>query len=60
VVEGIARKEVRPWRVIAEEASREYDAARMIKLIEELNQALQEQGLISPAEKDSTTERKSA
>lgn len=39
------RKPLRPWRIIAEEASHECDPARMIVLIQELNQALQEQGL---------------
>ena len=46
MVPTFARKPVRPWRIIAEEASHEFDADRMIQLIEELNQALQEQGLV--------------
>jgi hypothetical protein len=44
-------KPLRPWRVIAEEASREFDPARMLALIQELNQALQEQGMLDPADK---------
>jgi hypothetical protein len=35
----------RPWRVVAEEVSREQDPARLTKLVEELNQALDEQGI---------------
>lgn len=35
----------RPWRVVAEEASREYDTGKMAELMRELNQAFEEQGL---------------
>ena len=35
----------RPWRVIAEEATREVDVRKMVDLIRELNQALDEQGV---------------
>ena len=52
------RKPIRSWRIIAEEASRECDPARMIVLIQELNQALQEQGAVSPD--DSRPESKTA
>jgi hypothetical protein len=38
-------KPPRPWRVVAEEASHEYDPQKMALLMRELNQALQEQGL---------------
>ncbi len=38
-------KPARPWRDIAQEASQEPDPARMLRLIQELNQALDEQGL---------------
>jgi hypothetical protein len=41
-------KPVRPWRVVAEEASHEYDPRKMADLIRELNQAIQEQGLTGP------------
>jgi hypothetical protein len=34
----------RPWRVIAEELSRETNQARVLELSRELNQALKEQG----------------
>ena len=36
-------KPTRPWRVVAEEASQEYDPKKMADLMQELNQALQEQ-----------------
>jgi hypothetical protein len=38
-------KPARPWRVVAEEASREYDPIKLAGLVRELNQALQKQGL---------------
>lgn len=41
-----AQKRARPWRVVAEEASHEYDPAKMVELMKELNQALEEQGLL--------------
>lgn len=41
-----AQKPARPWRVVAEEASHEYDPAKMVELMKELNQALEEQGLL--------------
>jgi len=56
--EMLIRKTVRPWRVIAEEASREYDPARMIVLIQELNQALEEQGLLDTS--NTVPEKKTA
>ena len=43
-----APKPVLPWRVIAEEASREYDPLKMADLMLELNQALEEQCVIEP------------
>ena len=43
--ESSISKPARPWRVVAEEASHEYDPIRMADLMRELNQALQEQGL---------------
>lgn len=56
--ETITRRPARPWRIIAEEASHEYDPARMLALIQELNQALEEQGLLHA--NDTVTERKTA
>jgi hypothetical protein len=35
----------RRWKVIAEEASREYDTKKMAELMSELNRALDEQGI---------------
>lgn len=45
-------KPARPWRVIAEEASQEYDANRMAELMLELNQAFDEQGVTSSGNTD--------
>jgi hypothetical protein len=53
-----ASRTVRPWRVIAEEASREFDPERMIALIRELNQALEEQGILDQPE--AAAEKKTA
>jgi hypothetical protein len=39
-------KPARPWRVIAEEASHEFDSRKMADLLRELNQALEEQGVL--------------
>lgn len=44
-------KPTRPWRVIAEQASHEFDSNKMADLLRELNQALEEQeaiGLAAP------------
>jgi len=38
-------KPARPWRVVAEEASHEYDPVKMSELMQELNRALEEQGI---------------
>ena len=38
-------KPSRPWRIVAEEASHEYDPKRMADLMQELDQALREQGV---------------
>jgi hypothetical protein len=43
----------RPWRVIAEEAYYEPDPERMLELITELNQALDEQ-ILSPVSRGTT------
>ncbi|HEV2469284.1 MAG TPA: hypothetical protein VGS78_08820 [Candidatus Sulfotelmatobacter sp.] len=47
----------RPWRVIAEEASREYDPRKMAELMRELDRAIEEQILNKPGAR---TEKKSA
>ena len=39
-------KPARPWRQIAEEASQEFNSERMLELMRELNQALEEQGMV--------------
>lgn len=46
----ISSSPARPWRVIAEEASHEFDPRKMAALLQELNQALeeQEQGIFKP------------
>jgi len=50
-------KPARPWRVIAEQVSHEFDSKKMPDLLQELNQALEEQGVLAPVatsqEKDS-------
>jgi formate-dependent nitrite reductase cytochrome c552 subunit len=38
-------RQVRPWKVIAEEVCHEQDSAKLNKLVAELNQALDEQGI---------------
>lgn len=38
-------KPPRPWRVIAEEASHEFDPKKMAELMQELNRAMEEQGI---------------
>jgi hypothetical protein len=42
-----ASKASRPWRVIADEVKLENDPAPLLKLVEELNRAMAEQGLES-------------
>ncbi|HKT86932.1 MAG TPA: hypothetical protein VJQ59_00755 [Candidatus Sulfotelmatobacter sp.] len=44
--ENPAPKPARPWRQIAEEASQEFNTERMLELMRELNQALEEQGMV--------------
>jgi hypothetical protein len=43
VTDDPGSKTPRPWRVIAEEASREYDPRKMAELMRELDRALEEQ-----------------
>ena len=38
-------RRVRPWKIVAEEASHEQDPAKLANLVAELNQALDEQGI---------------
>lgn len=47
----------RPWKVIAEEVSHEQNPVKLTKLLEELNRALDEQGIAKPvgkAQRDGT------
>jgi len=44
-VQSSISKPARRWRVVAEEASHEYDPIKLADLMRELDQALQEQGL---------------
>jgi hypothetical protein len=38
--------ETRPWRVIAAEIAQEKDSEKMLELVRELDQALEEQGMV--------------
>ena len=51
-------KPARPWRVIAEQASHEFDSRKMADLLRELNQALVEQKVLGSS--GSGQEKKSA
>ena len=51
-------KPARPWRVIAEEASHEFDSRKMADLLRELNQALDEQRVLGSG--GQSPEKKSA
>jgi len=42
------QKIARPWRVVAAEASQEMDSQQLLTLLEELNQALEQQGIVKP------------
>ncbi len=44
MLDGPEPKPARPWRVIAEEASHEYDPKKMADLMRELNQAWRNRG----------------
>jgi len=39
----------RPWNIVAEEVSHEQDPTKLTKLVAELNQALDEQGIGKPS-----------
>ena len=43
-------KPARPWRVVAEQASHEFDSRKMADLLRELNQALVEQKVLRSGE----------
>jgi uncharacterized protein (DUF1778 family) len=43
------RKPARPWRVVAEEAAHELDPKKMVELMRELNQALDEEEALKRA-----------
>ena len=51
------RPPARPWRIIAAEISQEHDSKKMAELVQELDRAMQEQGLVKP---NNGNERKSA
>jgi hypothetical protein len=36
----------RPWRIVASEAAREPDSQKLMTLLAELNEALEEQGIV--------------
>ena len=39
-------KIARPWRIVAAEAAQEMDTQQLLTLLEELNRALEEQGIV--------------
>ena len=42
------QKTARPWRIVAAEAAEEMDSQHLLSLLEELNQALEQQGMVKP------------
>jgi hypothetical protein len=42
------QKIARPWRVVAAEAAQERDSQQLLTLLEELNAALEQQGMVKP------------
>jgi len=42
------QKIARPWRIVAAEAAQERDSQQLLTLLEELNQALEQQGIVKP------------
>jgi hypothetical protein len=48
-------KPVRPWRMVAEELSRERDPKRVLELSHELNEALQQQQMELPTDGHKST-----
>jgi hypothetical protein len=42
------QKTARPWRLVAAEASQEMDSQHLLTLLEELNRALEQQGMVKP------------
>jgi hypothetical protein len=45
------QKIARPWRIVAAEAAEELDSQHLLTLLEELNQALEQQGMAQPDDK---------
>ena len=41
------QKIARPWRVVAAEAAQERDSQQLLTLLEELNAALEQQGMVN-------------
>jgi hypothetical protein len=48
VVMAFLSKPARPWRIVAEEVSREPDGQRMTELVEELLEALEQEKTMQP------------
>jgi len=42
------QKIARPWRIVAAEAAQEMDCQQLLPLLEELNAALEQQGIVKP------------
>ncbi len=42
------QKLARPWRTVAAEAAEEMDSQHLLTLLEELNEALEQQGMVKP------------
>jgi hypothetical protein len=42
------QKLARPWRIVAAEAAQEMDSQHLLTLLEELNDALEQQGMVKP------------
>jgi hypothetical protein len=42
------QKTARPWRIVAAEAAEEMDSQHLLSLLEELNAALEQQGMVKP------------
>ena len=43
-----AQTQVRDWRALSEDASREQDPEKLIRLVEELNSVLTQRGALKP------------
>jgi hypothetical protein len=42
------QKIARPWRIVAAEAAQEMNSQQLLSLLEELNAALEQQGMVKP------------